>query len=177
MSHSIKYILISFFLFLNQIHHQSHTNAVAIIQTSSSSVLDEATDIIQNTAGQALEHVKSKYNQLPPKGKFATGAICGFTSSKIIVKQTMRTVKFAGAAFIISEVMDRVGLLDDVKTNNHQAIQMMKQKVTSTIKDCRLSIQKHVTLDNVRSIFDNAMTQDKMATLGFTTGTVAGLVW
>ena len=40
-----------------------------------------------------------------------------------------------------------------------------------------MTIRENFTLENMRSFIDNAMKADEMATMGFATGTLAGLAW
>jgi hypothetical protein len=47
-----------------------------------------------------FKQVKKNYDNLPDQGKFATGAICGFGASKLVVNSAVKFVKLAGAAFI-----------------------------------------------------------------------------
>lgn len=47
-----------------------------------------------------LSHLRQKYDELPEKGKFAAGALVGFSGSRIAIKSAVTVVKVAGAAFV-----------------------------------------------------------------------------
>jgi hypothetical protein len=51
-------------------------------------------------ADSLVSQLKEKYDELPAKGKFATGAFAGFVGSRMAVKSAVSIVKVAGAAFI-----------------------------------------------------------------------------
>jgi hypothetical protein len=52
------------------------------------------------TAAGLTSYLRSKYDDLPEQGKFATGAALGFGGSRIVVKSAASVVKVAGAAFV-----------------------------------------------------------------------------
>lgn len=52
------------------------------------------------SAQSLAAQLKEKYDELPPKGKFASGAFLGFAGSRFAVKSAVSIVKVAGAAFI-----------------------------------------------------------------------------
>lgn len=54
----------------------------------------------EDTRG-AIDSLKTAYDDLPPHGKLATGAVFGFISSRVAVKTVVGGLKFAGAAFIV----------------------------------------------------------------------------
>jgi hypothetical protein len=47
-----------------------------------------------------MGYLRSKYDDLPEKGKFATGGLLGFGVSRMAIKSAVSVVKIAGAAFI-----------------------------------------------------------------------------
>lgn len=47
-----------------------------------------------------FSYLREKYDELPEKGKFATGAVLGFGGSRVAIKSAVTVVKVAGAAFI-----------------------------------------------------------------------------
>ena len=47
-----------------------------------------------------LTYLRQKYDDLPEKGKFATGAVAGFGVSRVAIKSAVGVVKVAGAAFV-----------------------------------------------------------------------------
>jgi hypothetical protein len=51
-------------------------------------------------SNDVLSYLREKYDEMPEKGKFATGAAVGFGSSRIAIKSAVGVVKVAGAAFI-----------------------------------------------------------------------------
>ena len=59
------------------------------------------TSSISSASAESLvSQLKEKYDELPDKGKFATGAFAGFVGSRMAVKSAVSIVKVAGAAFI-----------------------------------------------------------------------------
>lgn len=141
--------------------------------------INKATTDVKDVVGTALEPLKSEFYKLSPKGRYATGVVAGYTSAKIAYKTTAKVVKYTGVAFIAAEIANQAGLLEDVQLSeeNSKSLQLARQKVTETVNSCRLQVRKHVSIDNMRSLFDRTMEKDTMGTLGFATGAVAGLVW
>lgn len=52
------------------------------------------------TVDAAAASLKEKYDSLPPKGKFATGAFVGFVGAKAFVGSAVKAIKIGGAAFV-----------------------------------------------------------------------------
>mmetsp|Transcript_10741 Transcript_10741/g.13580 ORF Transcript_10741/g.13580 Transcript_10741/m.13580 type:complete len:191 (-) Transcript_10741:79-651(-) len=141
-------------------------------------IADTAEVIIDVTDNNIIQPLKEQYDNLPPKGKFVSMAIAGFATSRVTVRTSVKAIKYTGAAFIISEVLNHAGILDDIELSEEstQVFKMVKRKITSKVNDCRLLVRKHCSMHNIRDTFDNCIEKDKLATLGFTTGAVAGLV-
>jgi len=78
-----------------------------------------------------------------------------------------------------SEVLNQVGVLDkvDLPEGSDQFVNNIKQKITGAVNDCRLAVRSHCSVDKIRDAYGSALEKDKMGTLGWTTGAVAGLVW
>ena len=51
-------------------------------------------------AGADGQSLREQYESLPPKGKFATGAVVGFVGAKVVVGSAVKAAKVAGAAFL-----------------------------------------------------------------------------
>mmetsp|Transcript_2348 Transcript_2348/g.3496 ORF Transcript_2348/g.3496 Transcript_2348/m.3496 type:complete len:174 (+) Transcript_2348:118-639(+) len=141
--------------------------------------LKEMFDDTKENFKETIQPAKEKYEELPPKGKFGVGALAGYVATKTTVRSTVKAAKYTGAAFIISEVLNQAGVLEkvDIPAGGNEMLQNVKQKVTGAVNDCRLAVRKHCSVDKARNIFQVAIKKDKMGTLGFTTGAVAGLVW
>ena len=77
------------------------------------------------------------------------------------------------------EVLGRTGVLDDVELSDesNQIVQLVRQKAVQTATYCRNCIHEHVTINNVRNVYENALNNDKMTTMGFASGAAIGLVW
>lgn len=133
----------------------------------------------KDTVGEALEPFRQQYTTLSPKGKFVTGAMCGLASSKIVVRTSMKALKYSGAVVIIFEVLGKAGVLDEVELSegSNQIVQLVRQKTVKTATYCRDCIHKHVTINNVRNFYENALIKDKMTTMGFASGAAVGLAW
>jgi len=140
-----------------------------------SSTMEDTVDNIK----EALQPLKDKYDDLPPKGKFGIGAIGGFACTKMTVGTTVKVAKITGAAFIISEVLNQAGVFEMVSLpeQGDDMILAVRKKVSGAVNDCRLAVRKHLSVDKFRSGYESCLRADKMGTLGFTTGAVAGLVW
>jgi len=119
------------------------------------------------------------YDDLPPKGKFAAGAFVGFAGCKLTSKTITKGVKFTGAAFIVSEVLNQAGLLEssDDDAQSMQVLNHLKERTQNCINNIRSNIRQNFSLDHVRSVYRNMMEEDRMGTCGLTTGVVAGLIW
>lgn len=49
----------------------------------------------------ATQPIKDSYSNLPPKGKFATGAVVGFSTVRFTLSTATRALKIGGAAFLM----------------------------------------------------------------------------
>jgi hypothetical protein len=119
------------------------------------------------------------YDDLPPEGKFAAGAFVGFAGCKLTSKTITKGVKFTGAAFIVTEVLNQAGLLDS-SDNDSQSVQVLnqvKERTRNCINNIRSNIHQNISLDHIRNVYKNMMEEDRMGTCGLTTGVVAGLIW
>ena len=83
----------------------------------------------------------------------------------------------------MTEVLHQAGVLDDISypsssssDSSHKFIRGIRQKITSTVNDCRITVRKHLSVENMRQVYKSCLENDKMGTLGFTTGAVAGLL-
>jgi hypothetical protein len=65
----------------------------------SSSAVCAAADDTDNNAG-VLNSLRDTYDNLPPHGKLATGAVAGFAVSRMAISSAVKVAKIAGAAFI-----------------------------------------------------------------------------
>jgi len=139
--------------------------------------ISKVTADVRDQIGTALEPLQGEFHKMSPKGRYATGVVVGYTSTKFAFKTTVKIAKVSGAAFIVSEVANRAGVLSNISEENAESLQTVRQKVTETVNCCRLQVRKHLSIGNIRSIFDRTMEKDTMGTLGFTTGAVAGLVF
>ena len=63
-------------------------------------VLITMASAVKADSENVLSYLREKYDDLPEKGKFATGAVVGFGASRIAIKSAVGVVKVAGAAFI-----------------------------------------------------------------------------
>ena len=53
---------------------------------------DDNADLKRQADG-LVSSLKEKYESLPPTGKFATGAVFGFTGSRVVTRSAMTVVK------------------------------------------------------------------------------------
>lgn len=102
-------------------------------------------------------------------------------TSRFTVSTTVQIAKYLGAAFIISEVLNSAGILDHImdsgSDDDDNTVQQLKQSVTTKVNECRLYVRKHfLNVEKMKSKFDVCLEQDRVGTLGFTTGAVAALV-
>ncbi len=58
-------------------------------------------DDAKDSGGNIVDSLKAAYDDLPPRGKLAVGAVAGFATSRVAVKTAVGAVKLAGAAFIV----------------------------------------------------------------------------
>jgi len=123
--------------------------------------------------------MKQKYNDLPDRGKFVSGALTGFVASRIIVVPTVKIGKTLGATFIVAEIMNSAGFLDDrkyVSEDQQVFFNRAKQQFVEKVNAGRIIIRENISINKLRSSFANAMEQDKMTTVGLTSGAVAALI-
>ena len=78
------------------------TLLLALVLCLSTLHVAEAQDDVDGSSDPKnwFKQAKKNYESLPDQGKFATGAVCGFGASKLVVNSAVKFVKFAGAAFI-----------------------------------------------------------------------------
>mmetsp|Transcript_22798 Transcript_22798/g.63603 ORF Transcript_22798/g.63603 Transcript_22798/m.63603 type:complete len:160 (-) Transcript_22798:1476-1955(-) len=125
--------------------------------------------------GGFFSFFKEKYDGLPESGKFATGAAIGFGGSRVAVNSAVGVVKFAGAAFVASEVLNAAGLLDDIPSFSDEQVQLaesMKRRALKTAQGFRQKVRDSVNPAKVQSFLET----DKMAAMGLAAGAFVGFV-
>ena len=139
------------------------------VSKASSTVENDPTQLIQNW----LSNARSQYEKLPDQGKFATGAVVGFTTSKLAVRSAVKFVKIAGAAFVATEVLEAAGILEMDTFAETETSENIKQKALSKIGEVRNSIHKRFDGKNLK----RWMESDKMGTLGAAAGAFVGFLF
>ena len=133
-----------------------------------STLENDPTEILQGW----LNTARDQYDNLPDQGKFATGAVVGFTSSKIAVKSAVRLVKLAGATFVATEMLEAAGILDTEVYTNSEPAKDIKNRVLSKVGDIRNSIRNKLDGKNIKKWMES----DKMGTIGAATGAFFGFL-
>ena len=126
-------------------------------------------EILQKWAKNA----RNQYDKLPDQGKFATGAVVGYTTSKVVVKSAVKFVKIAGAAFVATEVLEATGILEMDTFADSEASESIKKTAINKIGEFRNSIRKRLDGKNLK----RWMETDKMGTLGAATGAFFGFLF
>eukprot|EP00566_Odontella_aurita_P027477 CAMPEP_0113559950 /NCGR_PEP_ID=MMETSP0015_2-20120614/19171_1 /TAXON_ID=2838 /ORGANISM="Odontella" /LENGTH=168 /DNA_ID=CAMNT_0000461623 /DNA_START=39 /DNA_END=545 /DNA_ORIENTATION=- /assembly_acc=CAM_ASM_000160 len=130
--------------------------------------------------GAVVDPLWQKFEELPPKGKFATGAFAGFAATRIAVGTVTKTIKFAGAAFIASEVMNAAGVFDkidiDISEEQSALLGRAKRRVTSTVNGFRQHVRQQLTPAKVQANIESALQKERMATIGAAAGAFAGCI-
>jgi len=161
----------------------------SITTAAASNIIEETMETVKQQTLRSIQPLNEQYNSLPPKAKFGVSALGGFLATKLTIRQTVKIAKFGGAAFVLSEVMHQTGVLDTIEGNTNidfddilsdgseEALRGLKQKVCHRIDQCRMTVREQLNLNKIREEYKNCLDRDKLGTLGFTTGAVAGLVW
>mmetsp|Transcript_12736 Transcript_12736/g.16756 ORF Transcript_12736/g.16756 Transcript_12736/m.16756 type:complete len:164 (+) Transcript_12736:81-572(+) len=152
---------------------------LAFFACSSSTFVVKADDAV-GEVGDLFQNLKeSYYDNLPANGKFATGAVAGFAASRFTVNRAVGALKFAGAAFIASEVIERTGVFDKVdllSDENEARLEMAKRSLTKTVKKFSTRVKNELKPAKIEATINAAFKQEKMCTMGFASGAFAGLV-
>lgn len=155
--------------FENQQQHEGHRFSAFISQSDFTRKISDVSRPLQES-----------YTNLPPKGKFATGAVAGFTTIRLMLNTATRFLKIGGAVFLLSEAFHASGLLDDVdliSDENEAKLHQMKHTMLREADKMRLHVrEKYLNLANVRSFVSKAMDNDVLVTTGFATGAAIGLI-
>jgi len=115
---------------------------------------------------------RSQYDTLPDQGKFATGALVGFTTSKVAVNSAVKFVKIAGAAFVATEVLEAAGILDMEALAESESSAGIKRKAITKIGEIRTSIRRRLDGKNIKKWMET----DRMGSLGAATGAFFGFL-
>jgi hypothetical protein len=142
--------------------------ATSCCPTVANAIENDPTEILQNWLSTARKH----YDKLPEQGKFATGAVVGFTTSKVAVRSAVKFVKIAGAAFVATEMLEAAGILDTDTFGETESSQNIKRKAISKIGDFRKAIHTRLDGNNIK----RWMETDKMGTLGAAAGAFFGFL-
>ncbi|KAG7337080.1 hypothetical protein IV203_008176 [Nitzschia inconspicua] len=113
---------------------------------------------------------KESYENLPDQGKFATGAVCGFGASKVVVNSAVKFVKLAGAAFIATEVLEAVGVIDMDELVTEKQTESMKKRVMGRLGD----IKRSITHFDLKQMVKNP--KQKAGALGIAAGALVGFL-
>lgn len=63
--------------------------------------ISKVTADVRDQIGTALEPLQGEFHKMSPKGRYATGVVVGYTSTKFAFKTTVKIAKVSGAAFIV----------------------------------------------------------------------------
>jgi len=136
--------------------------------TCKAAEINDPTEILQ----QWVSAARQQYGNLPDQGKFATGAVVGYTTSKIAVRSAVRFVKIAGATFVATEVLDAAGIFEIEQFADSQSTENMKQRALSKIGDIRQAIKRRLNGKQLKQMLES----DRMGTLGAATGAFFGFL-
>eukprot|EP00529_Nitzschia_sp_RCC80_P041994 CAMPEP_0113456654 /NCGR_PEP_ID=MMETSP0014_2-20120614/9000_1 /TAXON_ID=2857 /ORGANISM="Nitzschia sp." /LENGTH=177 /DNA_ID=CAMNT_0000348117 /DNA_START=52 /DNA_END=588 /DNA_ORIENTATION=- /assembly_acc=CAM_ASM_000159 len=140
-------------------------------RTSSGVVFVDAAD--GGSLPQYLKQLREKYEAMPDQGKFVTGAVVGYGGSKLVTKSAVTVVKVAGAAFVATELMHAMGVLDEFVTAEHRETGMnIQEKAVAYVSEIRSSIKSKFDSDNIKAWLES----DRSATLGAAAGAIAGFM-
>ena len=96
---SFKKQLILVYLFIAIALCCCSNNNVAAATDSSNESEDDGENL-KGTANKLVAQAREQYEALPDHGKFASGAVIGFGTSRLAVKSVEKIVKIGGAAFV-----------------------------------------------------------------------------
>lgn len=119
--------------------------------------------------------VQRYYDPLPSPGKCAIGTICGFASSRLSLGMANRAFRFAGATWVLSEVMETSGFCDEARCVSEEAQPWIELLRKALIKQCirvRLIARRMWNRDRIREIAQ----KDGMVTGGFAAGAFIGFI-
>ena len=150
-----------------------------------------------------FSYLRAKYDDLPEKGKFATGAAVGFGGSRVAIKSAVSVVKVAGAAFIAyvclslsirlslysgtfltpqhcvttfsTEVLNAAGVLDDIPSLSEE-----QSAMAENVKRRALSAASGFRTTLRKRLnpenLKSLMETDRMATMGAAAGAFVGFL-
>jgi len=157
----------------------SHRQQAGAVDTEISSLKE-----YDSLSPKGKSSLKKQYDSLTPKGKFATGAVVGFVSAKAAVGLTVKSLKVAGATFVVTEVMDTAGLfkdlnipdyVDDLVDDVKPFVSMFTMKTRAFVNDARLIVRETINPINLRANLEKALKNERLLTLGTAAGAVLGL--
>lgn len=127
---------------------------------------------------KVLTPLKKKYDTLPPKGKFATGALAGFTATRVVASTAIKGAKIVGVAFVASEVLNYAGLLDvdELMKENADLVNRVQKTFKTNMDKVRVQIRHHLNPNSVKGYIETAVEKDRMGTLGLATGIASGIL-
>mmetsp|Transcript_16201 Transcript_16201/g.37538 ORF Transcript_16201/g.37538 Transcript_16201/m.37538 type:complete len:162 (+) Transcript_16201:50-535(+) len=153
--------LIAIFLFFVTLCCQTLASASKTSQ-------NDPKEILQNLVSKA----RNQYDKLPDQGKFATGAVVGYTTSKVVVNSAVKFVKIAGAAFVATEVLEAAGILEMDTLTQSESSESIKTNAINKIGEFRSTIRKRLDGKNLKRWLET----DRMGTLGAATGAFFGFL-
>jgi hypothetical protein len=119
--------------------------------------------------------IEAKYNGLDDKGRFLAGACAGFGASRLAVRTTVKTVKTAGAAYIVFEALEYAGVLKDARSGkNKQLLAQSRDYLLRTVDGIRHDVRTQLKPSKMSQRFKRGMAKDKAGTVGFGTGAFLG---
>merc|ERR1712232_255744 len=140
---------------------------------------EDLNEIYDKIRVKYIEPLEKSYKELSPRGKFATGAFVGFTSSRMFVRTATKMIKIAGISYIGSEVLSKAGLLnidDYVSYENQEMLQQITSKIKHNVNMYRIQVKEQLNPKKIKKYIDDAMSKDRMTTTGFATGATFGLL-
>mmetsp|Transcript_32964 Transcript_32964/g.49783 ORF Transcript_32964/g.49783 Transcript_32964/m.49783 type:complete len:154 (+) Transcript_32964:45-506(+) len=129
-----------------------------------------------NAVDDVVDEIQEAYDNLSPKGKALVGAGTGFVGSRIAVKGATTAVKFTGAAFVLGEVLNYSGLLDQISSENKAFVNNAKNSCLKSFKNIRTHARRKLSPNGIRNSIEKAVTTEKAATACFAAGAFVGFM-
>jgi len=104
------------------------------------------------------------------------GAGTGFVGSRIAVKGSVTAVKVTGAAFVLGEVLNYSGVLDQISSENKAFISNAKNSCLKSLKNLRTHAHRKLAPSGIRKSIERAVTTEKTATACFAAGAFVGFM-
>jgi hypothetical protein len=151
---------------------------ILISQLTISTAVVSLTVNRRNDDKNIISVLRTKFEKLTPRGRFATGALIGFSGLRFVEKSMGPFVTGAGVAYCVTEILHQTGWTTESSAGGgDNTLKQMQESFKQASEDYRSFVRRQLDPKSLRKRIDACYDYDRPGSAGFATGIFAGLMF